>query len=261
MPRVGELPGVTRLRLVLVTPAWGRYPVTRVCFAQRAHLHGALAERGIEAHTVVVADDLNVQIAADHGFDIVLQNNLSVGRKWNDGLEHACTVLDADMVAVVGSDDWVHPDVFDRLPAAETPEPDPTGGVVWRAGPEAVSGRHICVVDLGSGRMKWCRSGGQYGVMPYILPRNTLEPSRFRPVDERLNRWLDGSLVGGLRVRPNWVFHDPHPVCRVDFKTADANITPYATIRKGAEDEVDSAWGPLYDRFPAGLVDSARDLH
>lgn len=250
------------MRLVLVTPAWRRYAVTRVAFAQRAHLHGALAGRGLDVRTVVVADDRNLDIADEYGFDTVVQANDSVGRKWNDGIEHAVRTLEADYVAIVGSDDWVHADVFDRLPLAEVPEQEPSAGdaVVWRAGPEAVSGRQICVVDLPTGRMKWCHSGGQYGVMPYVLPRAALEPSRFRPVDERLSRWLDGSFVNGLRCRPNWVFHDPHPVSRIDFK-GSVNITPYDTIRKGESEELPEAWGRLYERFPAHLVEGARDLH
>src|SRR3954464_9355536 len=99
----------------LCIPAWRRFAVTRLCLAQKKHLVRHLAARGITASVVVVADDENLDIAAEYGFDTVEQKNV-LGLKVNDGIEYACD-NDADYVAFVGSDDWIHPDFFDSLPA------------------------------------------------------------------------------------------------------------------------------------------------
>lgn len=251
------------MRLVLVTPAWRRYDVTRLCLAQRAHLRGALAGRGIEATTLVVADDDNLDIAAEFGCETLERPNVPLGRKWNDGLEAACLALEADYVTVVGSDDWVHPDVFSRLPRDEYAGPDLSGNieaVVWRAAPEVVCGREIALVDLSSGRLRRCRSRGRYGVIPWLFPRVALRRSRYRPVGEAAAQGLDGSLVAGLGVRPEWVFHDPHPYCRVDFKS-DVNLNSFDKIADaiGYGPVEPDPWTTLADHYPAELVQLARD--
>lgn len=253
------------MRLVLVTPAWRRYDVTRVCLAQRAHLAGVLAGRGIEVSVLVVADDCNLDIASGYGFDTLERPNDELGRKWNDGLEHACRTMDADYVAVVGSDDWIHPDLFDRLPLHEVPWEDPTPEqpfVIWSPNtPEAITGRELALIDLSRGRMRRCRSRGPYGVIPWVLPRTALEPSRYRPVRDHLNIGLDGSLAAGLGVRPEWVFHDPHDLARVDFKS-DVNLNSFDKIADaiGYGPVEPDPWPLLETRYPADLVALARNL-
>jgi hypothetical protein len=253
------------LRLALVTPAWRRFDVTRVALAQRAHLSGVLAGQGIEVSVLVVADDENLDVAAEFGFNMLERPNDRLGCKWNDGIEHACTVLEADLVTVVGSDDWIHPDLFDLLPSEVAPPPQLTAErpfVMWSDDvPEAVTGREIALVDLASGRLRRCRGKGPYGVIPWVLPTAALAPSRFRPVRDDLQRGLDGSLVAGLGVRPEWVFHDPHDLCRVDFKS-DTNLNTYEAITGaiGYGEEETDPWGLLATRYPADLVDQAREL-
>jgi len=254
------------VRLVLVTPAWRRYAVTRVCLAQRAHLQGVLAGQGIEAVVLVVADDENLDVAANFGFETLERSNEDgLGRRFNDGLEHACLNLDADYVTIVGSDDWVHPDLFTRLPVSEVPEEPPTADrpcVFWSPNtPEAITGREIALVDLPTGRLRRCRGRGPYGVIPWVFPRQALEPSRFRPVRDQLMIGLDGSLVAGLGLRPEWVFRDPHDLCRVDFKS-DVNLNSYDKIvgAIGYGPEETDPWTLLASRYPANLVELARDL-
>jgi len=249
--------------IALVTPAWRRYAVTRLALAQRAHLRDVLAGRGIPLLNVIVADDDNLDIAREHGFDTVETDNSYVGRKFNDGIEHAAR-QGADYIAVVGSDDWVHPDLFTRLPAdvASVPElSDESPCVTWGDEPEAITGRAITLVDLPSGRMRRCTVKGRYGVIPWILPRKALEPSGFRPVNDRAQKGLDGSMLAGLQVRPRWIFHDPHPLTRVDFKT-DTNLNSYEQITGAIGDGPETdPWEALEERYPAALVEQARGLH
>lgn len=252
------------MRLVLVSPAWRRYAVTRVCFAQRAHLCGVLAERGIEPVVLVVADDENLDIACEYGFETLERPNDELGRKFNDGLEAACVDLQADVVAVVGSDDWVHEDLFDRVPSAKAEPPMPTADVpfvMWSEAPEAVTGRELALVDLVTARLRRCRVERHHGVIPHVFPRVALEPSGFRPARDQLNIGIDGSLVAGLDVQPQWVFHDPHDLCRVDFKS-DVNLNSYERITAaiGYGDEEHDPWSLLEERYPAELVGMAREL-
>lgn len=213
---------------------------------------------------LVVADDDNLDLAAEFGFDTLEVSNDLLGRKWNDGIGHALRELDADYVTVVGSDDWVHPDVFDVLPADVAPHPMPTAEVpvvMWSDNqPEATTGREIALVDLASGRLRRCRSQGRYGVIPWVFPRVALERCGGRPVAETAQRGLDGSLVAGLGIQPQWVFHDPHDLCRLDFKS-DVNLNSYETITAaiGYGPEETDPWALLATRYPADLVEMARE--
>ncbi len=223
------------MRIVFVSAAWQRFAVTRLALAQRAHLCGELSERGHEATCVIVADDENLDIASEFGFETVEQSNAQLGRKFNDGLEYAARELEADYFVLIGSDDWMHVDIFERLPLdiAEPPElTDERPIVTWAEVPEATTGREIAVVDLEEGRLRRCRARGRYGVIPWIFPRNALEPSGFRPIKDEASIGIDGSLIAGLNCRPEWVFSDPHDLCRVDFKSA-VNLNSYKKIADG----------------------------
>lgn len=229
-------------------PAWRRYAVTRLCLAQKKHLIGELAARGITARVVVVANDENLDIATEYGYDTVSQKNV-LGLKLNDGIEYACR-RDADWVSFVGSDDWLHEDAV-RPIIAESEQ----------SRPSLVAGHVVTIVDLERGRLRRLGVRGPEGVSPYIIPRWMLEPSGFRPVDDKLDRGMEGSLRCGLPVSIHRVFHDPHPLCRVDFKTA-ANMTPYDRVSKllgyGPEER---PWPVLEQQYPSDLVRLARRVH
>lgn len=263
-PRVGDR-RVVGIRLALVTPAWRRFGVSRLCFAQRAALRERLAGRGVDVLNIVVADDENLDIALRYGFTCLERPNSPLGHKWNEGIALAGS-LGADFVAVVGSDDWVHEDLFTRFPLDHTPDPDfeslaPGEPIVWHPErPQAMTGRAITLVDLLSGRARTCRVRNKTGVIPWVLPRKALEPSGFRPVADEAERGLDGSLVAGLGTALSWQFHDPHPMARVDFKSG-TNLNSYDLIAGavGDGDEIDP-WPALADKYPGWLVRSAQRL-
>lgn len=202
---------------------------------------------------MIVADDENLDIAEELGSVAVEQDNSLLGRKFNDGIEWACTFGNADHVVLIGSDDWVHIDFFDILPKqhAELPLPTPERPVVvGRPGPEILTGCEIALVDLARGKLRRCRGRGRFGVIPWLIPRAALLPSGFRPIRDDQNKGIDGALVRGLKCRPGWIFHDPHDLCRVDFKS-DTNLNSYekvtGSIGYGVEED---AWPLLASRFP-----------
>lgn len=236
------------MNLWLVIPAWRRYAVTNLALAQQAHLRGVLAARGITCRSVVVADDDNVDIAREHGCDVLERPNDSLGRKVNDGFEYACT-HGADYVGFTGSDDWLHPDLFDPLLEQEIPE-------------KVIAGHLIAIVDLVGGRLRKLGIRGPDGVSPWLIPRWALAQSRFRPVDDAKSSGMEGCLRRGLGFKADWLFHDPHDLCRVDFKS-DVGMTPYDRVAKlfGYGDEVSNPWPLLATRYPADLVALAERTH
>lgn len=219
----------------LVTPAWRRFSVTRLALAQRRVLCDELAARGITASCVVVADDENLEIAAEHGFETVEVGNSQVGRKLNAGLGYAAA-QGADYLAFVGSDDWLHPDLFEPLL-------DEPGCVV--------SGRILALCDLVGGRLRYVAGRGRQGVIPWLIPRAALEPCGFAPLPDAQNRGLDLNLALAL-ADAEWRFHDPHPLARVDFKS-DLNMTPYRAALGYGGERLDP-WEALATAYPADLV-------
>lgn len=242
--------GVDRPSVFLVSPAWGRLAVSRFVFAQRAHLARELAPRGIDVQSVIVADDENLEIAREHGFATVEMDNQGLGRRFNAGYELAARE-GADWLVHIGSDDWVHPDLF--LPLLYPLEPRPV-----------LSGRRIAFCDLLTGRMSRAELKGPHGVIPWVLPRHVLKPSGFQPIRPERMSGIDGDLVRGMRragVRTPWVFHDPHELCRVDFKSG-TNINTFKSLPislTGARRS--NPWKALAEFYPQGLVDMAYRAH
>lgn len=243
-----------RQLVALVSPAWQRFAVTRLALAQRAHLAGELAARGLDCVSVIVADDENLDIAREYGAETVEMANddgLALGRKFNAGFRHAAA-LGADWLVHMGSDDWIHPDAFDPLA-------DLHGRTRTRP---IVSGRQIAFVNLLTGRMRLCYAAGRNGVVPWIIPRKLMVPCDFAPIREDRFRGMDGYLIRGLRVKPTWLHHDPHPMGRVDWKST-VNLNSYETVsgslgRRRGEVE---PWGLLAEHYPANLVEMARRTH
>jgi hypothetical protein len=233
------------MRISFVTPAWGRFAVTRLALAQRAQLVSQLALRGVTADCVVIADDENIDIACSFGFDAIEMDNEFLGRKVNSGFEWAGE-RGSDYVAFIGSDDWMHVDLFDPLD-----------------GERVIAGHEISVCDLITGRMRHLGWRSKRGVPPWLIPRAALERCSFRPCRDSAKRGMEFQIEWGLRDSDaEWVFHDPHPLTRVDFKS-DIGMTNYDTISRaiGRGSEITPPWGALAEKFSPDLVEMARETH
>lgn len=195
------------------------------------------------ANCVVIADDENLEIAKAMGFETIEMANNPVARKVNAGIELAW-LNGADYVAFVGSDDWLHVDLFDPLANG------PNGCIV--------SGREITLVDLSRRVMTRMRSKSLHGVIPWLIPISALEHCSYRPLQEHLNRGLDYSLYRQIRKVPV-IFHDPHPHTRVDFKS-DTNITPWSMIGRSLGNTPVAPLDELRAWYGDQLVDLAEEL-
>lgn len=252
------------MQIWLCSPAWRRYPVTNLALMQRRWLCDRLAARGWQANSVIVADDENLDIAQQYGFDTVEMGNDDLGERFNAGYRHAAA-QGADIFVHIGSDDWVHPDVFDildRVDLADEPVPDlsVSGWAVWRPAPQAAGMTSLFLVDLPRRMARKCHVNGRFGCIPWLIPRKALEPSGFSPISAGLTRGIDGALVFGMNPRPNWIFQESQPEWCVDWKT-DVNVTPYKGVAAalGVGDEVEP-WDALMRFYPGWLVKEAWKL-
>lgn len=85
--------------------------MSEITFAQRKVVCNQLAEAGIKADCVVIADDENLDIAKQYGFHTVEQNNEYLGRRFNDGHEFAGK-SGFDFAVPVGSDMFLDSALF-----------------------------------------------------------------------------------------------------------------------------------------------------
>jgi glycosyltransferase involved in cell wall biosynthesis len=238
------------MQIWLVSPAWGRFAVTRLALAQRAHLADELAARGAACHSLVVADDENLDVADEFGAVALEHPNDPLSDKCNAGVRYACE-QGADWVVWIGSDDWIHPDAFD--PIFTLP-----GGA--RHTKPIMSGGSIAVVDMLNPRLMVCKVRGRNGVIPWIIPRQLLKPSGFEPLPLGKDRGLDGWLVQGMRdsrVKPAFHIEDAHDMARVDFKSS-VNLNSFEALAGKARECVPDPWAALAEHYPAHLVDLAR---
>jgi hypothetical protein len=223
--------------LYFVTTAYLRYELTEVCLDQRRRVINQLARSGIEAHCVVIADDDNLDIARSFGFDTVERDNEWLGRRFNDGIEHAAR-QGADWIVPIGSDSWIDPWYF-------LPLPDPS-----------MTRTSAMYAAVDTDRMATLTVQGRNGAGPYVIHRDRL-PASFRPAKDELKRYIDSSTIAGLRdVTWEWVNH--HPLQYIGFR-GEPHLTPYERLWKAwGNAEMKEPWRELSKFYPAELVSRAR---
>lgn len=228
------------MTLFFVTPAFGRYALSEVCFEQRVRVIETLRKAGVEARCVVIADDENLDLARERGFATVEQNNDYLGRKFNDGIEYACR-NGASRIVPIGSDSWVDPAYF--LPMLPRRRATRTSRLYCVVTPDRIA--ELVVNDA-------------KGAGPYVLPRFLLRASEFRPADDERQRGIDRSTVKGLRPKPRWVQHDLHPYQYIGFRGVP-HLTPYRMLVDawGVAEHTDP-WAILAKHYPVDLVERAR---
>lgn len=250
------------MNIWLVSPAWSRFTVTRLALAERRWLCDELASRGHQANSVIVADDDNLDIAAEYGFHTVELDNTDLGAKFNAGYRYAAR-QDADLFVHVGSDDWIHPDTFgviDKmdLEFADDMEPDDGGTIVWTPGPILIAQRRLLIVDLNRQAARRCQVKNRWGCIPWLIPRAALQPRGFAPIPKGLKRGIDGALAHGLGHKLNWVWQDAQHAWCVDWKT-EMNLTPYIGLSHSLGDgDEQEAWPILSEFYPDALVEAAK---
>ena len=222
-----------------VTPAFQRYALSEVCFAQYNLVFDHLRRNGVEATGVVIADDENLDIARAAGFETVERDNEALGRRFNDGMEYAAK-HGAEWIVPIGSDSFIDPAYFLPLPKASKTR---TSSIY-----AAVTATELAEL----------RVGGNIGAGPRMFHRDLLEPSGFRPAQDSLKRSVDHSTIRGIEGPIHWEQRDVHTLQYIGFRAAPY-ITSYSTLVRmwGIGVHADP-WSMLKTRYPAELVDRAR---
>lgn len=229
----------TVARLWFVTPAWRRFALSAVCFEQRRRTIAELAESGIEAHCVVIADDENLELARAAGFDVVERDNEYLGRKFNDGYQYAAE-HGADWIVPVGSDSWVQARYFDPLP---------DNG--------AIRTSHY-LLTVARDRMAHLEIKPNHGGGPYVMRRALFESSGYRPAKDFICRGTDRSMIDGLGVPVTWETRDVSRFQHVSFR-GEPHVTDYQRLwfHWGVQEEYDP-WDQLAAHYDPQLVAAAK---
>jgi hypothetical protein len=239
--------------LWLVTPAFQRLAMTAVCLRQRRELCDALSDAGIAATCVVVANDENLELAAELGFHTVEVNNSWLGRKFSAGYKYALA-RGATHLMPIGSDSWMDPAVVLAL--------DLSLPVLW--GTE----RLTSVRPDGQERLELrFRNTIGFGIAS-VYPRASMADVPY-PCAPNIKRGCDTSTYNrtarakGMETR----YSDVHPHEYTDFKSPDVQVTKYDvlkarwrrnTVKSVTGDEVFDGLVPTYG---AELVAELRGVY
>lgn len=229
--------------IYFVTPAWQRYELTAICLEQRKRVIDTLAEQGIEARCVIVADDDNLDIARDKGFDTLERNNDGLGRRVNDGYAYAAA-QGAEWMVFIGSDSWLDP-------AFIAPLPDGPIDVV-RSSPA-----YCAVTPDKLALLRVTHPTNPAG--PHVFHRGLLARREFRPIDDTLMRNIDSRTNAALAPF-RFEVHDVHPLQYIGFR-APPMITSYGALwKRWGIAEYDDPWSLLAEHYDADLVGAVRGL-
>lgn len=189
--------------IVFVVPVHQRHTLATICLRQ---LRRVCKEIG-DATAVVVGDDRRfMALTQELGFHWCNSRNEPLGRKWNDGYQYAGLRLNADYLVPLGSDDIVHPSLFDDLPKGDT----------------IACTRHSAIVSPDGCRIAILRIPYPGGDGVRIFPRRVLERMMFRPCLEDKPRAIDGSITTNLTINgapPRFEYRNTNPLAIIDFKT------------------------------------------
>lgn len=237
--------------LVFVVPAYRRFDLTRICLRQLRRACDTLEEGGMHATAVVVADDDNLKAADALGFAPLSRPNQPLGRKFNDGIEHACR-LSADVVVPLGTDNWVDP----AFVAASIPSDN-----------RIVAHRLCALVDEWGGRLQRLRISYAGGDGIRFMPASLLEQVRFRPALEGRERAIDSSMHERIRRAtgrgPLFDYRELHPLQVVGFQSLGVQLNAYRALKVAFADGPESR-APFHELakvYPRQAVDEVRDLY
>lgn len=228
------------MRLFFVTPAFRRYALAEVCFDQWKQVSAALAAHGVELRVVVISDDDNLDIARAAGFDTVERDNRWLGRRFNDGYEHAAE-QGADWIAAIGSDSWIMPEYLLPLPEAHQTR---RGHLLTCVRSDRLA--ELYVTNLGVG--------------PYLYHRSQLEHCAFRPCEDNISKGCDTSTWVGVAegYSVTWDERDVSQYQHISFR-AYPHLTRYTRLWAAyGVRELHDPWSALAEHYPPDLVARAR---
>lgn len=224
--------------LLFITPVWRRLELTEIVLKTRRRVCDELLEHGIEADSVIIGNDENLEVAAALGFKTVERNNEFLSRKFNDGYEYAVR-NGYDYVYPVGSDSILTSDQFINEVGDELPIASHYYTMIHATGKERID---VQIKVPG-------------GIGPLIVPVHLLRDCP-RPIQDDLHRGCDNAARQTfLRAGHEILTRECHQWEHVAFQSGKTQITDYERIRRvyqADESEVDNGVFPeieiLYDK-------------
>lgn len=231
--------------LFFVVPTYRRHELTRLCLKQLRWTCDELEPMGIRACAVVVGDEDEHRAAAkEFGFYWAHRGNDPLGRKFNDGFE-AAYQAGADFVVPCGSDNWVHPKWFTRLPEVD----------------EVICHRKCAIVRADGDELAYLNVSYPGGDGIRVFPVRLFAPLDHRPAADHRNRAIDTSIVERLRRfagwTPNWIYHEWDPSEVVGFQSdGEEQLNGYDDLVKSFGTGVNNMpWHRLAETYPPESVD------
>lgn len=230
--------------LWFIMPAYRRFELSAICFAQRARLCQELHAIGVDANVCVIADDENLELAQEHGFATVEREN-RLGAKLNDGYQFAAS-QGVDYVCQTGSDEWVDPKRFAVLPE----------------GRQMLCTRNYSAINRQGTRRAHMRIAYDGGVGVRAFKTSLLAYCGFRPLTDDRAKGCDTAtlraiLYGG---RVEFVYTDLHPLEVVGFQS-DLQLTSYERLSVYLVKERKQPFAGLAKHYPADLVAKVKELY
>jgi hypothetical protein len=246
------------LNIWMVVPCWKRPEITEIVF-QEFRWVKKKADKHLSLNIVAVGDECNLKIARKHGFHAIESPNDFLGRKFNDGYEYAYN-NGADYVIPVGSDSWIHPDVFIK-----------TGirlGDNYNPNTILYSTKHAMISEDGSqlGLIKKPPVNNEYNKCALLFyPRDLAKSSNFRPCNERQKKSCDRSTLENIIKRNKEVLFlynkDFNPVQYLAFKSREVQIWEYEEYKDQFNKRIINPWEYLQEFYPKELLDYGRSYY
>lgn len=239
----------------IITPCWKRPEITKIVFQEFRWLRKK-TKGHLNLDIVVVGDDVNLEIARMHGFHTVSRDNKYLGRKFNDGYEYAFK-KGADAVIPVGSDSWIHPDVFIKT------------SKVWEDnGSIYYSTKHAMVDECGKrlGLITSLPRNNEYNKCSLLFyPRGLMKSCGFRPCNETQKKSCDRSTIENIiknNLKVNFVRNkDFNPIQYLAFKNKNIQLWNYDDYRAQFKEQINDPWKYMINFYPKELVKYARSYY
>jgi len=202
--------------LCFITPVWQRYELTEIVLKHRKLVCDELQSMGIDASSIIIGDDDNLDIALKLGFEVVERDNEFLSRKFNDGYEYAFSA-GFDYCYPVGSDSLLTADQFMHNVGEELP----------------VASHYYCMIHSSGMERIDVEIAVPGGIGPLIIPVPML--TKFpRPIQEDMRRGCDNAarqtiLSAGVQILTRKADAQWEHVA---FQSGVTQITDYERIRR-----------------------------
>lgn len=239
----------------IITPAWKRPEITEIVL-QEFRWVIKKTKNHLNLNIVVVGDEPNLKIARRHGFHAIYRDNKYLGRKFNDGYEYAFK-NGADLVVPIGSDSWVHPDVFLKT------------NLSWKDnGSIYYSSNHSMMDESGRklGLIKSLPVNNEYNKCALLFyPRSLMKLCDFRPCNEKQKSSCDRSTIDSLSKKNKKIRFiknvDVNEIQYLAFKNKNIQLWKYSDYKAQFMKEEKAPWIFIEKYYPKELVSYAKSYY